>query len=77
MRLSNFLLDTTEEVNPEALTDEQAIHYLPQHVVAQSCYQLLRAKGNSILEAMTDILMIQLMSGGQRKFIHVRDGGRA
>jgi len=77
MTLYNFVLNAMEAVDPETLTDEQASQYLPQHPVAQSCYQLLRAKGDSIVAAMTDILMIQLMSGGQRKFIHVREGGRA
>jgi hypothetical protein len=75
-RLYNFVTDTTEPVDLAHLTDAQAVELLPQHPVAQSVYTLLRAQGYPILEALIEILKIQLVSGGQRKFIHVRDGGR-
>jgi hypothetical protein len=42
----------------------------------RSCYQLIRAKGVSVLQALTEVLMAELSSGGHRKFIHVREGGR-
>jgi hypothetical protein len=77
MTLYNFSRGTMEaHVDQETLTDEQAMHYLPQHPVAQSCYQLIRARGVSVLQALTEVLMAELGSGGHRKFIHVREGGR-
>jgi hypothetical protein len=75
-RLYNFATDQTEDVNIPELTDAQAVQFIPQHPLAQSAYHLLRAKDASVIEALTDVVMVTLLSGGQRKFIHVRDGGR-
>jgi len=74
--LYNFVTQSTQEVDLGHLTDAQAVALIPQHPVAQSLYTLLRAQGYPVLEALTELLKIQLMSGGQRKFIHVREGGR-
>jgi hypothetical protein len=75
--LYNFVTDAMVEVNVQALTDVEAVEFIPQHPVAQSAYHLLRAKKDAtVLEALTDVVMVTLWSGGQRKFIHVRDGGR-
>jgi hypothetical protein len=74
--LYNFITHTTQSVDLGQLTDDQAVQLIPQHPVAQSLYTLLRVQGYPVLEALTELLKIQLTSGGQRKFIHVRDGGR-
>lgn len=63
-------------VDVTSLTDADARELIPQQPVAQSLYSLMRVQGFSIVEVLTEILKIQLASGGQRKFIHVRDGGR-
>jgi hypothetical protein len=74
--LYNFVTNTTQAVELATLTDAEATELIPQHPVAQSLYTLLRAQGYPVLEALTELLKIQLTSGGQRKFIHVREGGR-
>ena len=74
--LYNFVTDAMVDVDVTTLTDEEAVAFIPQHPLAQSAYHLLRADDKSVLEALTDIVMVTLLSGGQRKFIHVRDGGR-
>ena len=74
--LYNFVTHSEQEVDLGQLTDAQAVELIPQHPVAQSLYTLLRAQGAPVLDVLTELLRIQLTSGGQRKFIHVRDGGR-
>jgi len=74
--LYNLMTHTTQAVDLDQLTDADAAELIPQHPVAQSLYPLLRVQGLSIVEALTELLKIQLASGGQRKFFHVRDGGR-
>jgi hypothetical protein len=74
--LYNFVTNRTQAVDVSTLSDAEAVQLIPQHPVAQSLYTLLRAQDHSVLEALTRLLEIQLTSGGQRKFIHVRDGGR-
>jgi hypothetical protein len=74
--LYNFVTHTEASVDLGHLTDTEAVELIPQHPVAQSLYTLLRAQGSPVLEALTELLRIQLTSGGQRKFIHVREGGR-
>jgi hypothetical protein len=72
----NFVTQSDMEVDLNQVTDHEAAQLMPQHPVVQSLYTLLRAQGRSVLAALTEVLTIQLMSGGQRKFIHVREGGR-
>jgi hypothetical protein len=74
--LYNFVTQSDMEVDLNQVTDYEAAQLMPQHPVVQSLYTLLRAQGRSVLAALTEVLTIQLMSGGQRKFIHVREGGR-
>jgi hypothetical protein len=74
--LYNFVTQSDMEVDLNQVTDHEAAQLMPQHPVVQSLYTLLRAQRRSVLAALTEVLTIQLMSGGQRKFIHVREGGR-
>ena len=73
--LYNFVANRTVAVDVSSLTDAEAAELIPQHPVAQSLSTRFRAQGYPVLEALTELLEIQLMSGGQRKCIHVREGG--
>jgi hypothetical protein len=73
--LYNFVTRTEEEVDLKHLTDEQAVRYLPDSPVTRGCYHLLRAQGYEILEALTDLLKLHLVAGGQRRVVPQHNGG--
>ena len=76
LKLYNFVTQAEVEVDVDTLTDDEVVVLIPQHAVAQSLYTLFRVQGVSTVEALTEVLKMQLMSGGPRTFIHVNEGGR-
>jgi hypothetical protein len=64
--LYSFVRNTTQVADLSRLTDSDAVELIPQYPIAQSLYSLLRAQGYSVVAALTELLKIQLASGGQR-----------